>query len=473
VWLLPPTLALWAVILLITLHHALSAVAGCAFNGWVRDLVPDRIMGKFFSRQMSRALLAAAVFSVLAGVLIDTWEWAYGSATLAYTVAMVAAAVAGAVSLGGMVTMPEPEMDKKDQDDRPLKLLQQAWSDPPFRRALMSLGTWTLLIGAAGPFYAVYLLERLELPLTAVMVFGLVQRGGNVISLPAWGRIGDRFGHHLVLVLAAPILALALVGWPLTSTPAGLWLAIPLLVVIELLVGAAQAGIDLGKQNLAMERSPEGDAAGHLACSELVAGTGGLIGPLLGGGLAMIFANVQVGGKDDTSLISLYGLDWLFFTAAVGAILIGVAVAVREGLHSESTDTLNAARAFADRVRSEVSSASESSREAIETARRKRAELSHQNRSTWQWLMMLIAIARSEGRSRQNQFSRVARDFYRSWSRRLPPKEELMNLARTEGWRLWRFLLTGRNVTDWKRIHQQQPPGKGTSGSPAPSSPPQ
>jgi hypothetical protein len=55
----------------LSLYGCISAVSHCSWNSWMRDLVPDEILGSFFSRRMSLAVALGTVLSLAAGVMID------------------------------------------------------------------------------------------------------------------------------------------------------------------------------------------------------------------------------------------------------------------------------------------------------------------------------------------------------------------------------------------------------------------
>lgn len=44
-------LALWILVVAETLHCGFNAFAGCAWNSWIRDLIPDQKLGLFFARR--------------------------------------------------------------------------------------------------------------------------------------------------------------------------------------------------------------------------------------------------------------------------------------------------------------------------------------------------------------------------------------------------------------------------------------
>ena len=91
----------------------LSAVTNCSWNSWIRDLVPQHILGRFLSRRLALATMVAMVFGLGAALFVDWWKGhASGeSQALGYTFPLLL----GGITLGMatpifMSLMPEPQM---------------------------------------------------------------------------------------------------------------------------------------------------------------------------------------------------------------------------------------------------------------------------------------------------------------------------------------------------------------------------
>ncbi len=63
-----PTAAVPVLILSLVLYGCISAISHCSWNSWMRDLVPQEILGSFFSRRMSLSLIVGIVLSLAASL---------------------------------------------------------------------------------------------------------------------------------------------------------------------------------------------------------------------------------------------------------------------------------------------------------------------------------------------------------------------------------------------------------------------
>ena len=73
-FLLAGQIRLTVLLVSIIVASAFGAVSGCSWNSWMRDLIPQNILGSFFSKRMRIATGVAIALSVLAAVYLDLWK---------------------------------------------------------------------------------------------------------------------------------------------------------------------------------------------------------------------------------------------------------------------------------------------------------------------------------------------------------------------------------------------------------------
>src|SRR5918999_557780 len=117
-----------------------GAVAGCAFNSWVHQLVPPGELGALFARRLFWSTVLASLGALSAGYLVQ--HWPLQDKLPAYSIAFVAAGTAGFVSSRYLVAVPEPVMA---QTGPPLPLTQLIGAplrDGNFRSVIVFMASW-------------------------------------------------------------------------------------------------------------------------------------------------------------------------------------------------------------------------------------------------------------------------------------------------------------------------------------------
>lgn len=299
----------------------IGAVAGPSWNSLVRDIVPQKHMGRIFSRRMFLSMLFALSFTLLGGYFVDFWKARFpDSALLAYTILFAIGLCFGIVGLFFISRLPEPAMES--HGDLGLgKMLAEPFRDKNFQGLLKYIAFWNFAINMAGPFFIVYLIQRIELQLSMVTMLVVASQISNLVFLRIWGKLADNFSNKSVLGVSGPLFLLAILLWSFTTLPERHALTIPMLFAIHILSGMAVAGVSLATGNIALKLSPEGKAHSYMTVFGLAGALTGALAPMVGGILADIFASRELsitfnwgapGEGVSLNALHLRALDFLF-----------------------------------------------------------------------------------------------------------------------------------------------------------------
>ena len=341
---IPSALAVSALLGLVALRSLLAAACNAGYNSWLRDLIPSNILGGFFSRRLTLATVASIVFGLAASFFVDFWNTQNpgDAGVYGYTIAILAGAIfIGMASPVFMALVPEPLMQTPVGGRPSMKdSLLMPLRDRNFRQLMNFLFFRGFTANLAIPFFAVYMLDRLGLPLTAVIALTVVSQLSNILFLRVWGPMVDRLGSKAVLSVCTSLLLLVVLGWTFTTLPDRHALTIPLLVVLHVFAGIAIAGINIATGTIGMKLAPADNAAPYLAGASLATNLGAGLAPLVGGRFADFFSvrafSVSVGWIDPTRTVDLpafhlTGYDFLFVVAFVlGLMALNTLTTIRE-----------------------------------------------------------------------------------------------------------------------------------------------
>ncbi len=314
----------------LVLVSALGAIGGCSWNSWMRDLIPQNMLGSFFSKRMRISTGVGIVLSLLAAVYLDYWKKLMPEHELeGYSILFFAGLVAGAFGVYFLAKTPEKKMPVSTEKPAIMKILLQPFRDENFRKLIAFMCSWNFAVNLAGPFFMVYMLKRLGLSMSFIIGLSIVSQVMNFAFLKVWGRYTDRFSNKSVLAICGPLFILSILAWTFTTMPERYFLTIPLLVVIHIVMGLASAGVSLASGNISMKLAPEGQATAYLATNTIANSIAAGVAPILGGKFADFFSGRQLtwtleytspGGKFTLPTLDLQ--QWDFFFAL--AFLIGL-----------------------------------------------------------------------------------------------------------------------------------------------------
>lgn len=306
-----------------------AAVAGCAWNSWIKDVIPDKILGSYLARRMSAATALGAVLTIAAGFGIDGLTALMGSPSRAFGLIFGVAGAMGLVGAGLLTRVPEPRMLKRNPETNWMASLFEPLRDQNFRRLLGFTSLWNFSITMAGAFFTVYMLERIGLQMGTVILLAVLSQATNVYFFKVWGMIADRFSNKSVLSVAAPLFLVVILLYPFTTMPGRHSLTLPLLVLIHFLGGVSTAGFTLCAGSIALRLAPRGKATAYLGANAFCGGIAATLSPIVGGAIGSYFAAREIGVRifyrGDTSMpdefsmpaMHFQGLDFVFITAAI------------------------------------------------------------------------------------------------------------------------------------------------------------
>jgi MFS family permease len=311
-WALPPDARAPALFALLLLASGLGTVSGAAWNSWIRDFLPEELRNQAFARRMAIATAIGAALALLAGLAVDELGVRLDSAAGGYAIVLGAGAAAALLGLVFLARIPEPAMPPATH--RPwADIVRAPLRNREFRALVAFLATWTFAINLSTPFFTVYLLRRLELPMAAVIAFAVLSQVTAALVLRAWGVMADRFSTLTVLRVSCAGFLLSVAGWPIVGMVASVWVALVGVAIIHIVAGLTTAGVNLASATVTMEVAPRGAAAGYLATNALISGAASALAPVLAGLSADWLETQRLPG----ALIDFHGLDFLFVSTVV------------------------------------------------------------------------------------------------------------------------------------------------------------
>ncbi len=333
--------ALILVIIALFFHTTINAVLVCSWNSWMRDLIPIPQMGSFFSKRLSYSVIPAMILSMGAGLLLDFWDHKYQSNVVyCYSVLFTLGFAAGIIGTYFISTIPEPKMMQSEERLKLSELIALPFKDVNYKNLLIFLGSWNFAINLAGPFFTVYLIQRIGLGMAWVAGLTVISQLTYFIFLKFWGVLVDKFSNKSVLSVSGTLFIICILGWTFTTMPEKYNLTMPLLIVIHILMGISISGVALSSGSIGLKLAPRGKATSYLAANSIINSLAAGFAPIVGGIFADFFTKREISwtfkwiSPDDIIIfqtLNFRGLDFFFFFAfIIGLYSIHRLATVRE-----------------------------------------------------------------------------------------------------------------------------------------------
>jgi MFS family permease len=286
-------IALMILTMSIATRYCVGAMAGCAWNSWMRDLVPKVILSKFFSKRLFYTTTASAFVGLSAGFFLDWWDGSSAHPLYGYSVLYFCGFVAAMVSSTMILSIPHPAMQepevKQYHNKFTLRYLKEPLEHANFRKFVGFLMSWNFAINLASPFFAVYMIKTLHYDMFFVVSITLMGQLINAFTLNVWGRYSDKYSNKTVLGVCGTLFIFSILGWTLTTLPEKHEYTTAILIGLHIVMGVSMSGVNLTTASLAMKLTPSKKATSFLAVNTILSSFAAGVAPLFGGFFADFF----------------------------------------------------------------------------------------------------------------------------------------------------------------------------------------
>jgi MFS family permease len=274
-----PQLTLVLFFFFLALGAGCSGAATPAWYDMIAKVIPVHRRGIWSGVSHSLGAFAAVGGALLVGYMLENIDYAYNFA--AVFLLAFAALVLSFVGLALNREPPSEVMKERIPLSRYLRLLPTVLrNDVNYRRFLLSRTTIQLGAMATG-FFAVYGQERFRLSGEQIGTLTASLVASQAVMNIAWGWVGDRFGHKLVLASAPVVMALAILStW---TAPDTRWLYLTFVML-----GAYLAADNVSAFNIIVEFAPPADRPTYIGLTNTLLAPILTVGPLLGAWLATV-----------------------------------------------------------------------------------------------------------------------------------------------------------------------------------------
>lgn len=273
------TLKIALVLVLIFLAHAFISTSYVAWFSWTSDLVPDRLLGRFFgTRNMINGIAGMATI-VGFGYLLDTvTRHASNGQIIGFSLVFSSAVMGGILSLAFLKQVADPT--KLKTQDSPVRLTDflHPVHSRNFKSFLRYSILWNFSVYFASPFFTLYFLRDLGFSYAFISTLGMISALADLTAMRLWGSISDKVRNKAVIQACSWITVFLPFLWTFVRPDQVL---LPLL--LHTVGGAFWAGINLCTNNLVLRITPREDRAICFSWHNIIAGVGATTAPIAAG----------------------------------------------------------------------------------------------------------------------------------------------------------------------------------------------
>jgi MFS family permease len=319
------TTSIQVLLILLFFQHIFGDIAGASWNSWMKDLIPGELLGKFFSRRSRMAQTLNVTLSLATAMCLDYVKTHYPAHEItAYTTLFLTGGVLGMLSVFLLLRTPEPR--PTPMDDKILKLFGKSLQNKNFRNLLAFNSLWAFALNLATPFFAVFMMKTIGLPLSYVIGLGIISQLSSIASIQLWGKYSDRFSNKTIISICAPLYIACIMAFAFTAMPNAQLTTLNMLLLIHIFSGISTAGINLALSNIGIKLAPKKEAIVYISAKNMLVAFFSTIAPMVGGLMADFFTGHQLKWTlhirgVNIHLLNLQGWNYFFIIGGLLAVI--------------------------------------------------------------------------------------------------------------------------------------------------------
>ncbi|MEO0093342.1 MAG: MFS transporter [candidate division WOR-3 bacterium] len=297
-------------LVLVGIMNGLLTIANNIWIGWMSDLVPKTMRGRYFGIRNTILGLIGMIVSFAGAKLLDYFK-SINQPNLGFALIFSLAVIASLVA--AILLSQQPEIPIAPKPITLKQIILNPLTDKNFQQFLRFIIFWYLTSGIASPFYLVFMLKNLNLPYSTVALYGILAGTMGLLFQLLWGRAIDKFRAKPVLTINFLCVAFLPLLWlfPTRYFLLPIWLD-------ALLTGIFWPGVNLALFNIVLSLSDQEEIKeNYFAVFTFVTGVGGFISSTVGGFIANLLKDFQV----QIFGLTLINFHLLFIFAAIARLV--------------------------------------------------------------------------------------------------------------------------------------------------------
>lgn len=246
----PPAAKLALVALGLFIFNLLRGIASGAWLPWISELIPERLRGRFLSRDQIFSQVGCLTALLIAATILhghpQPWQ---------FSLVFLISALGATASLLFVRRIPDvtaPEQLKRSGHRVPWAAML---AYPPFFRLLVFNLFYVSVAGGIGVFTITFLKTVAGYDESRILFLATLGVAGALLTVPWLGRVLDRIGSKPVLVSCLLAFAVILLGWWLLACGI-IGHALLVVAVLNLTWGIANVNFAVANSRLMMATMP-------------------------------------------------------------------------------------------------------------------------------------------------------------------------------------------------------------------------
>lgn len=270
------------------LAYVIATDSGIRQNYWMVNTINSDIKGTFFAFRDKVVSGMTIVISLTLSYIIDILKKS-SKEFLGFVIAFTIAAVLALVDYLVMKRAEDLDYTTDRSDLSIRKVMTVIKGDRGFLLLLPYLFILSFSLNIANPYYNVYMLNKLHLTYTKIMLLTVIQVIVQILAASLWSKIVNRVNLKSILSGVTLILGIQFIVWSFVRPE-----SIGLIVVIFITSGMIATGLSTSQFMLPFEYIKPDYALSYLSLTSAISAVGGFLGSVTGANIILGLDKIRI-----------------------------------------------------------------------------------------------------------------------------------------------------------------------------------
>lgn len=268
----------YAATILIGLYCIYAIIGNLCGPSWfslMGEIVPEEKRGDYFSKRNRIISVTAFIITLAAAFFLDYMK-SINYILIGFALLFATASLGRYISAFLLTKHYYPKSKVKKESYFGFFQFLKKSPKNNFGKFVIYVGLINLATNFAAPFFAVYMLKELNYSYVWFTIVTLSAIVFTILSIPIWGKIGDKFGNRKLLAIGSSIIPFAALLWLISKNP------IIIIFTSQIASGVGWAAFNLATSNFIYDAVTPQRRAICVAYFNTINGVGIFVGATLG-----------------------------------------------------------------------------------------------------------------------------------------------------------------------------------------------
>lgn len=305
------------------LVYTMNALVTPIIGGWIIDVTPNEIRGRYLAKREAISLGLIAVTTIVLGEVLDYYK-AAGNEFYGFLIVGGILIILSIINIYSISQVDDISTEVTATTIPFKEEIKAPLQSSTYKRVIIMYVLWNFALFIGATYMAVYMVETLDLSYSYMMIMSVITISIRVMLSGLWGKLADRKSMFTTAIASLIVMSICHLGWGFV-TPNNSHIMIPLLHVLG---GIAWSGAGFSLFNIQYMFAKDHIRTTSIGVNAAIGGTVGFIAVKIGGWIIKAMGTNTINLSDTIQAVNFGGMRVTFLLSGIMMLVLSLYIKV-------------------------------------------------------------------------------------------------------------------------------------------------